>query len=203
MHTCMHAYIHTSMHPYIHTSIHPYIHTSTPTYLPTYHLPTPYIPLHYIPLHYIPLHYIPLHYIPNHTITLHTKPYHYITLHYIKYIYTCISILYTYTNVLTILFSSLFQGIAQDGVEIPCSVINVASGHESESNLDKQLLDSLEGEIGDGQHGLGTFRSRIFKKYTIVYYIYTCRLHTYIYNYLYVIRYDAASIHIISTIHSS
>lgn len=32
----------------------------------------------------------------------------------------------------------------RDGVEIPCSVINVASGHESESNLDKQLLDSLE-----------------------------------------------------------
>ena len=32
----------------------------------------------------------------------------------------------------------------QDEVEYPCSVINVASGHESESNLDKQLLDSLE-----------------------------------------------------------
>ena len=53
-------------------------------------------------------------------------------------------------------------------MEIPCSVINVASGHESESNLDKQLLDSLEGDIGDGQHGLGTFQSRIFKKYTIL-----------------------------------
>ena len=33
----------------------------------------------------------------------------------------------------------------QDDVEIPCSVINVASGHESESNLDRQLLDALEG----------------------------------------------------------
>ncbi|CAK9104622.1 Dehydrogenase/reductase SDR family member 13 [Durusdinium trenchii] len=33
----------------------------------------------------------------------------------------------------------------RDEVQYPASVINVASGHESESNLNKVLLDSLEG----------------------------------------------------------
>eukprot|EP00434_Breviolum_minutum_P018886 symbB.v1.2.016656.t1/scaffold1274.1/size127343/11 len=34
--------------------------------------------------------------------------------------------------------------LVQDDVRYPASVINVASGHESDSNLDKELLDALE-----------------------------------------------------------
>ena len=39
----------------------------------------------------------------------------------------------------------------RDGTELPCSVINVASGQEACSQLDRALLDALE----QGQEGTG------------------------------------------------
>ena len=40
----------------------------------------------------------------------------------------------------------------QDGPSFPASVINVASGHESESNLDEALLDALAGVAWQSQN---------------------------------------------------
>ena len=51
-----------------------------------------------------------------------------------------------------------FTAIApQDDVRYPASVINVASGHESDSNLDRELLDALEGSA-IGAVGLGRIK---------------------------------------------